>query len=98
MENKTPSIRDIISRADEYLAIADSPDFIEFREKVILPRLEAYILSALSESLADDESKNRALSCLARYQELAYVSRDVFAAWEQAAKTSRENLKEGSQP
>lgn len=82
------SLRDRISKlkllrdkAGKYSSLDANLDFNDWRQDVVEKRLLAYAQNALNANLETPEGQSQALNQLRSYQQLKYVTQDVFTVW-----------------
>lgn len=68
-------------KASKYLVLESNLDFNEWRENVVEARLISYVKKALNCNLDSESGRAEALDSIRQYQQLKYVTKDVFSVW-----------------
>ncbi len=74
-------LRILRDKASKYSLLEENEQFTQWREEVVEKRLIAYLQRAIRADLESEAGCNDALAALRNYQQLKYVTKEVFDVW-----------------
>lgn len=68
-------------KASKYQNLNSNLDFNDWRENVVESRLIGYATKALISNMDSEQGRNEAIESIRNYQQLKFVTKDVFSIW-----------------
>lgn len=87
-------LKELSKKADRFLTLENSEDFINWKAEVVEKRLASYLANVVNAKLDTEEGKISALDNLRNYQQLQFVCKDIFKIWDFTQKEAIKKINE----
>lgn len=94
IEDKKAHLERIIKKVQGYSGLYSSEDFKSWKKDIVDNRLKGYQKTVLAQNVDTEEGRKAAISNIIRYQELKFVTEDIFNIMQSTENQARKKLKE----